>query len=67
MHAFSEQLFRELEAFTYNKKGRESKMSYYQAPEEALEDAEEMTAWANVAYGTALKAASRKQNNKKRT
>ena len=51
---------RGLEAFTYNKKGKEFKMSYYQAPEEALEDAEEMNFWANKAYGTALKVASKK-------
>ncbi|MDY6791883.1 MAG: TfoX/Sxy family protein [Thermodesulfobacteriota bacterium] len=51
---------RGLEAFTYNKKGKEFKMSYYQAPEEALEDAEEMNVWANKAYKTALKAASKK-------
>ena len=51
---------RGLEAFTYNKKGKEFKMSYYQAPEEALEDVEEMNLWANKAYGTALKAASKK-------
>ena len=51
---------RGLEAFTYNKKGKEFKMSYYQAPEEALEDDEEMNLWANKAYGAALKAASKK-------
>ncbi len=49
-----------LEAFTYNKKGKEYRMSYYQAPEEALEDSEEMNCWANNAYGVALKAASKK-------
>lgn len=53
---------RGLEAFTYSKKGKEFKISYYQAPEEALEDAEEMNAWANRAYGVALKAASKKAN-----
>lgn len=52
---------RGLEAFTYNKKGKEYKMSYYQAPEEALEDVEEMSIWVNKAYGAALKAASKKQ------
>ena len=50
-----------LEPFTYNKKGKEIKMTYYQAPEEALEDAEEMNSWANKAYGAALKAASKKR------
>ena len=50
-----------LEAFTYNKKGKEYKMSYYQAPEEALEEGEEMNLWANKAYGVALKAAAKKR------
>ena len=50
-----------LEAFTYNKKGKEFKMSYYQAPEEALEDPEEMNYWANNAYGAALRAAVKKR------
>ena len=50
-----------LEAFTYNKKGKAIKMSYYQAPEEALESSEEMTAWAGKAYGVAVKAASKKR------
>ena len=52
---------RGLEAFTYNKKGKQFKMSYYQAPEETLEDSEEMNLWANKAYSTALKATSKKQ------
>ena len=52
---------RGLEAFTYIKKGKEFKMSYYQAPEEVLEDSEEMSYWAKKAYGIALKAASNKR------
>jgi DNA transformation protein len=51
-----------LEAFTYNKKGKEYKMSYFQAPEESLEDSEVMRLWANKAYSTALRAASKKRN-----
>jgi DNA transformation protein len=50
-----------LKAFTYGNKGKEYKMSYYQAPEEALEDSDEMNTWANKAYGVALKAASKKR------
>ncbi len=52
---------RGLEAFTYMKKGKEFKMSYYQAPEEVLEDVEEMNYWANMAYSAALRAASKKR------
>jgi TfoX/Sxy family transcriptional regulator of competence genes len=37
-------------------------MSYYQAPEETLEDIEAMNVWANKAYNTALRAAARKTN-----
>jgi len=52
---------RGLEAFTYNKQGKEFTMSYYQAPEEALEDGEEMNSWANMAYGATLRSASKKR------
>jgi len=51
-----------LEPFTYDKKGKEVKMSYYQAPEEALEDSDEMNTWANLAYSAALRAAAKKRN-----
>ena len=51
---------RGLEAFSYNKQGKPFKMSYYQAPEETLEDAEEMTHWAKQAFAVALRAAARK-------
>lgn len=50
-----------LEPFTYNKKGKEFKMSYYQAPEEVLENSEQMNLWAAKAYRTALRGASKKQ------
>ena len=55
-----------LEAFVYKKKGKDAsykiiKMSYYQAPEEALEDSDEMNLWANKAYSVALRAASKKR------
>lgn len=52
---------KDLEAFSYNKKGQTLKMSYYQAPEESLEDVEEMNIWANKAYAAALRAASAKR------
>jgi len=47
--------------FTYHKKGKEYAMSYFQAPEETLEDLEEMKIWANKAYAAALRAAARKR------
>lgn len=51
-----------LEPFTYRKKGKVMKMAYYQAPEETLEDGEELVGWAKEAYEVALRAASKKQN-----
>ena len=56
---------RGLEVFTYMKNGKECKMSYYQAPEEALEDSEEMITWANKAYNAALRAASKQRKDEK--
>ena len=50
-----------LDAFTYNKKDKILSMSYFQAPEEALEDNDEMKLWANKAYCAALRAASKKR------
>jgi len=50
-----------LQAFSYGRQGKEFSMSYYQAPEETLEDAEEMNVWANKAYAAALRAAAKKR------
>lgn len=52
-----------LEAFTYGKQGKTVNLSYYQAPEEALEDSGEMNRWGNKAYAAALRAAARKRKN----
>ena len=60
METVNEFIDRDLEAFTYNKKGKQFKMRYYQAPDEALEDSETMNLWANNAYSVALRAASLK-------
>lgn len=49
---------RGLEPFRYRKKGKTLSMSYYQAPEEVLEDAGAMNAWANLAYAAALRSAA---------
>jgi len=50
-----------LEQFTYSKKGKQFKMSYFQAPEETLENDREMNLWAKRSYDAALRAASRKK------
>jgi DNA transformation protein len=47
---------RDLEAFSYVKNNKSYNMSYYQAPEEALENPEDMATWANRAYAVALAA-----------
>ena len=49
-----------LKPFTYKKKGQEMKLSYYQAPEEAMESMEIMRAWGNRRFGAALRTAARK-------
>ena len=55
-----------LEAFSYAKNGKEFKMSYYQAPEEAMENAELLSAWASSAYGAAMRAAAIKGGKRSR-
>ena len=47
---------KKLEAFTYFKNNKPYVMSYYQAPEEALENSEDMALWAKQAYDVALNA-----------
>ena len=50
-----------LEAFHYKKKNKNFKLSYYQAPEEALENDEVMCEWATKPYQVALRAADKKR------
>ena len=50
-----------LDPFLYIKKGKEIKMSYFQAPEGVMDDEEEMNLWATKAYNAALRAASKKR------
>lgn len=59
----TEQSFKEkaLLPFTYQKKDKAVSLSYFQAPEETLEDYNAMNEWANRAYSTALRAAARKE------
>ena len=52
-----------LTAFSYNKKGKLINMSYFQAPEEVLEDSEEMHNWASKAYATARRVAAKKSSD----
>jgi TfoX/Sxy family transcriptional regulator of competence genes len=47
----------DLPPFTYQKRNRQVFLSYYQAPDETLEDAAAMLPWAEKAYAAALRAA----------
>lgn len=55
VHFFQE---RQLEAFEYLKNNKPVKMSYYQAPEDIFEDADEARLWATRAYQAACRAKS---------
>ena len=46
---------RGLEQFTYDKRGRPVKMSYFMAPEELFEDPEEAAIWARRSIEAAMR------------
>jgi len=50
---------RNLPAFSYSRKGKTVTLSYYQAPEEALEDADTMHVWASKAFAAAMRPAAK--------
>ena len=54
-----------LSPFVYNMKGKECSMPYYQAPDEAMEDPEEMAQWAKKAYDAAKRASQGKRRKKR--
>ncbi len=45
-----------LEPFRYTKKNQIVKLSYYQAPEDALEDPDQLAIWANKSFQVAVTA-----------
>ena len=47
---------RGLERFVYYKKGKPMYLSYYQAPEEALDNSGDMLAWAEKSFAAAIRA-----------
>jgi DNA transformation protein and related proteins len=47
-------------AFSYMKKDKECHLSYFQSPEDALEDTDIMNSWAKASYAAALRAAAKK-------
>lgn len=50
---------RNLKAFSFVAKGRAVRLSYHEAPPEALEDEAEMAAWCDLAWRAALRAQAR--------
>lgn len=60
--AFSE---RGLPPFEYDRRGKKTKTSYFQAPEEIFDDAAQAQEWAKRAFEAALRA--RKRNRKSKT
>ena len=49
-----------LSPFSYQRQGKSISMSYYHAPDEALENPEEMRQWATLAYLAALRSSNQK-------
>ncbi|MBL8505635.1 TfoX/Sxy family protein [Methylobacillus glycogenes] len=50
----------QLPAFRYQRQGKEITMSFHQAPADMLEQADEATHWARLAYAAALRSKQRK-------
>lgn len=59
---------RGLEPFRYEtKKGTQSSLSYYQAPSEAYDDADEMARWARLGYDCAVRQQAKPSSSKRRS
>jgi DNA transformation protein len=57
---------RGLEPFTYEANGKTYAMSYFRAPDEALESPREMMPWARLGLAAALRSAASKKTPKKK-
>ena len=55
---------RGLARFIYYKKGKPTYLSYYEAPEEALDNSEDMLTWAEKAFAAAIRSNTKKPGNK---
>lgn len=53
--------------FVYEKKGKKMAMSYYQAPEEAMNSSSDLYEWAEKAYPAALRAKKQKPSSPSKT
>lgn len=49
-----------LPPFTYPRGNKEIALSYYQTPDEAMDDSEMLLTWANRAYAAAIRCAAEK-------
>jgi DNA transformation protein len=50
--------------FTYQRGGKKFAMSYYRVPGEAIDDAQDLCAWAKKAHDAAVRVAANKQRKK---
>ena len=55
-----------LQAFSYEKQGKSMNLSYFQAPEEAMESGDVMQLWGSSAYSAAMRAAASKGGTRKK-
>lgn len=51
---------RGLERFVYYKQGKPMYLSYYQAPEEVLDDSADMLIWAKMSFAAAIRSRTKK-------
>ncbi len=58
---------RDLGPFVYIKEGKLMPMSYYRAPEETLDNGDDMVEWAEIAYQAAVRAQKPKPKKSART
>ena len=56
---------RGLGPFKYKRQGKEYAMSYYQAPHDAMDNAEDLSQWAQKAYEAAVRAVQKKPKKKR--
>ncbi len=55
---------RGLERFVYYKKDKPTYMTYYEAPEEALDNSGDMLTWAEKAFAAAVRSGTKKRQKK---
>ena len=58
---------RELQPFTYEKRDRTVALSFYEAPDDAIESPHEMLAWAQGSFDAALRAVKKKKGGRRTT